>query len=170
MSVQWFSKAHTLIAHKCTVVNVDRGLFYHLYYIHTESFPGTYSSCCQDHTLPHLVALGCGIERPAGSPYIIVTQWIANHLQQETAQKHYKNSSINMFNQVFLLSDCCMNTWADDVHISPHAGRRVSDSRHVRVQLHCTQRVLRCASIHSTIMIQVTLQMKKNKPPEKGVV
>lgn len=64
-----------------------------------------------------------------------------------------------------------MNTWAEAegvLLISPHAGRRVSDSRHVRVQLHCTQRVLRCASIHCTIMIKVTLQMKKNKPAEKG--
>lgn len=62
------------------------------------------------------------------------------------------------------LKSCEINTWADAETVfvtSPHAGTGVSDSRHVGVQLHGAQGVLRYAVIYCTIMIHVTLQMKK---------
>lgn len=57
------------------------------------------------------------------------------------------------------LHSCCVHTRADaEVYVvPPHAGGRVCDGRHVGVQLHGTQRVLR-AAVHSTVMIQVTLR------------
>lgn len=64
-----------------------------------------------------------------------------------------------------ILFSCFVSTWADaevDV-ISPHAGGSVSDSGHVGVKLHCTQRVLGSAAVHHTVVIQVTLQMKTNR-------
>lgn len=63
------------------------------------------------------------------------------------------------------LKSCEINTWADAETVfvtSPHAGTGVSDSRHVGVHLHGAQGVLRYAVIYCTIMIHVTLQMKKN--------
>lgn len=56
------------------------------------------------------------------------------------------------------------NTWGDAEAVfvtSPHAGTGVSDSRHVGVQLHGAEGVLRYTAIYCTIMIHVTLQMKK---------
>lgn len=56
------------------------------------------------------------------------------------------------------------NTWGDAEAVfvtSPHAGTGVSDSRHVGVQLHGAQGVLRYTAIYCTIMIHVTLQIKK---------
>lgn len=55
-----------------------------------------------------------------------------------------------------------INTWADAEAVfitSPHAGAGVSDSRHVGVHLHSTQRVLWCIVIYCKIMIDVTLQI-----------
>lgn len=56
------------------------------------------------------------------------------------------------------------NTWADAEAVfitSPHAGAGVSDSRHVGVHLHSTQRVLWCIVIYCKIVTEVTLQIKK---------
>lgn len=64
-----------------------------------------------------------------------------------------------------MLFPCFVNTWADaevDV-ISPHAGGSVSDGGHVGVKLHGTQRVLRSAAVHHTVVVQVTLQMKTKR-------
>lgn len=58
------------------------------------------------------------------------------------------------------------NTWSDAEAVfvtSPHAGAGVSDSRHVGVQLHGAQRVLRHTVIYCTIMIQVALQMEQQQ-------
>ena len=55
-----------------------------------------------------------------------------------------------------------MNTWGDaeiDV-VSSHAGGRVSDGKHVGVELHGAQRVPRSAAVHGVVMVKVTLRME----------
>lgn len=62
------------------------------------------------------------------------------------------------------LKSCEINTWADVEAVfvtSPDAGTGVSDSRHVGGHLHGAQGVLWYTVISCTIVIHVTLQMKK---------
>lgn len=60
---------------------------------------------------------------------------------------------------------CGLCTWVEaevDV-ISSHAGGRVGDGKHVGVELHSTQWVLRNAAVHGPVMVKVTLWMEAHK-------